>query len=85
LFAQGNEGIDHFIRRHPMDKKQKQPAGQQHQAAVQPEAVGEQDRQASQQQDHDNHAEAPKRAPSANDQSQDADRHSKTRHVQSQK
>ncbi len=84
LFSQENEGTDHFIRRHPMGKKQ--PAGQQqHQAAAQPEATVEQDRQAAQQQDHDNHEEAPKHATSALDHSQDADRHSKTRHVHSQK
>jgi Ni/Co efflux regulator RcnB len=54
-------------------------------AAAQPEAAVEQDRQAAQQQDHDNHEEAPKLATSAHEHSQDADRHSKTRHVHSQK
>jgi len=64
--------------------KEKQPAGQQ-QVATQPETAAEQDRQAPQQQDHDNHEEAPKQASPAHDHSQDADRHSRTRHVQSEK
>jgi len=67
-----------------MKKKQKQPAGQQ-QAAAQPEAAVEQDRQAAQQQDHDNQKVAQKQATPAHDHSQDADRHSRTRHVQSEK
>ena len=69
-----------------MKKKQKLPACQpQDQAAAQPEAEVKQDRQAARQQDHDNHEEAPQHVNSANDQSQDADRHSKTKHVHSQK
>jgi uncharacterized protein YjbJ (UPF0337 family) len=40
--------------------------------------------QAAQQQDHGNHEEVPKHG-TADDHSQDADRHSKTRHVHSQK
>ncbi len=62
----------------------KQPASQQHHPASQPEAAVEQDRQEAQQQDHGNYEEAPKHG-SAHDHSQDADRHSKTRHVHSQK
>jgi len=65
-----------------MAKKQKQPGDQ---AAAQPEAAVERDRQAAQQQDQDSHEEAPKEIASADDKSQDADRHSKTRHVDSQK
>jgi hypothetical protein len=69
-----------------MGKKQKQLAGrQQPQAAAPPEAVVELDRQAPPQQDRDNHEAGPKHATSAHDHSQDADRHNKTRHVQSQK
>jgi len=69
-----------------MVEQQKQPAGQQqHQAVAQPEATVEKDRQAAQQHDHDNLEEAPKLAPATHDHSQDADRHSKTRHVQSEK
>ena len=69
-----------------MTKKHKQPAGQQKpQPAVLPEPAVEQDRQDVQQKDHGNNEEAPKDATTAHDQSQDADRHSKTRHVHSQK
>jgi len=82
LFAQDNQQTDHFLRRYPMKKKQKQPAGQQQ---AQPEAAVELDRQAAQQEDHDNQKEAPKQATPAHDHSQDADRHSRTRHVQSEK
>jgi len=86
LFAQENEEPAHLLRRHPMKKQQKQPTGQpQDQAAVQPVAEVEQDRQAAQQQDRSNHEKTPKQSTSASDHSQDADRHSKTKHVHSQK
>jgi len=65
-----------------MEKKQKQPGDQ---LAAKPEAAVVQDRQSAQQQDQDSHEEAPKEAASADDQSQDADRHGKIRHVDSQK
>jgi len=65
-----------------MAKKQKQPGDQ---PAAQPEAAVERDRQAAQQQDADSREKSPKEVASADDQSQDADRHSKTRHVDSQK
>lgn len=66
-----------------MAKKLKQPASQQQTA--QPEAAVEQGRHVPQQQSVDSHDEAPNPLMSAKDQSQDADRHSKTRHVHSQK
>jgi hypothetical protein len=65
-----------------MAKKQKKPGDQ---PAAQPNAAVGQYRQAAQQQDQDSHEKAPKEVVSADDQSQDADRHSKTRHVDSQK
>ena len=69
-----------------MVKKLRQPVGQQqHQAAEQPKAAVEKDRQPAKQQDQGKHEEAPKDATSTNEQSQDADRHSKNRHVHSQK
>jgi len=69
-----------------MGKKRKQPAGQQQdKSAAQPEAAVEQDRQTAQQQDQDKQEKALKDATSVNDHSQDADRHSKTRHEHSQK
>ena len=54
-------------------------------AAAQPEAAVEQAPQATQQQDQNKDEKALKDATSVNDHSQDADRHSKTRHVHSQK
>ncbi len=69
-----------------MAKKLKQPANQeQHQATAQPEAAVEQGRQSPQQQRVEGHDEAPNPPVSANDQSQDADRYNKTRHVHLQK
>ncbi len=75
----------HFYRAHPMAKKLKQPADkQQPQVPTQREAAVEQDRQAVKQQECDNPTEVLKRA-LRSDHSQDADRHNKTRHVQSEK
>jgi hypothetical protein len=68
-----------------MGKKQKKPAGQQQNRAVaQSAAEVEQNLRAAQQQDGDNHEETLKQATSAQEHSQDADQHSKTRHVTQQ-